>query len=152
MSEKPILERRVFAPGDRIFREGDQGDAAYIVQKGEVEIVRKVNETDKILATIGEGGIFGEMALIDNQPRMAAARAGAVTTTLILVSRRMFEHKLSKTDPFIRGLLKIIAANLRRTTGGLRPPPEGMAAHPAPPVEAEQAPETPTPASKQADN
>ena len=113
-----VLERRVCQTGEFIFRQGDEGDCAYIVQAGQVDIVKvsggddEAEQTEVVLGSVGEGGIFGEMALIDDFPRMAGARA-AEMTTIIIVNRRMFDQKMAKTDPFIRGLLKIFAGNIR---------------------------------------
>jgi CRP/FNR family cyclic AMP-dependent transcriptional regulator len=67
----------------------------------------------RVLATIGPGEIFGEIALIDDSPRMASARAsGHVTVTII--NRSLFKEKLKAADPFIRGLLTIMASEARR--------------------------------------
>ena len=52
------------------------------------------------------------MALIDSKPRMAAARARK-GSTIIVVTRATFDQKLSKADPFIRGLLNILVENVR---------------------------------------
>ena len=73
-----VLERKTCQAGERFFKEGDEGNRAYVVQAGEVEIIKSTGEEDKdiVLGTIGKGGIFGEMALIDDKPRMASARAG----------------------------------------------------------------------------
>lgn len=107
-----VLERKVFQAGDIVFKEGDEGHRAFVVQAGEVEIF-KVAEGRKVhLGTVGPGGIFGEMALIDDKPRMASAMT-TDTTTLIFISRAMLEQKLAKADPFIKGLLNIFANNLR---------------------------------------
>ena len=108
-----ILERKVYQMGDVIFKEGDKGSRAYVVQSGEVEISKMLDGTRTVLGTVGKGGIFGEMALIDDAPRMASAVALDVTT-VILVTRQMMEEKLSKADPFLRGLINIFAKNLRR--------------------------------------
>lgn len=108
-----VLQRQSFKPGDKIFKEGDEGNLAYVVQDGEVEIVKVIDGRETVLGTISKGGIFGEMALIDSKPRMAAARASK-GTTIICVTRQMFEEKLRKSDPFIRGLLNILADNIRR--------------------------------------
>ena len=91
-----------------------------MVQAGEVEIIKSTGDEDKdiVLGTIGKGGIFGEMALIDDKPRMASARAGKGGATVIIVSRNMFQDKLAKTDPFIRGLLNILSDNIRSLTKG----------------------------------
>ncbi len=115
-----VLERKMYQAGERIFREGDEGNRAYVVQAGEVEIIKSTGDEDKdiVLGTIGKGGIFGEMALIDDKPRMASARAAKGGTTVILVSRMMFQQKMAKTDPFIRGLLNILSDNIRSVTKG----------------------------------
>ncbi|MBL6929202.1 MAG: cyclic nucleotide-binding domain-containing protein [Rhodospirillales bacterium] len=107
-----VLERKVFQPGEVIFREGDEGHRAFVVQTGSVEIFKVVDGKKMILGTVGPGGIFGEMALIDDNPRMASAMTTDVST-LIYVSRAMLDQKLAKADPFIKGLLNIFARNLR---------------------------------------
>ena len=56
--------------------------------------------------------MFGEMALIEDQPRMASTRAAEVTT-LIFVSRLMFEHRMVKANDFVRSLLRILVGNIR---------------------------------------
>jgi CRP-like cAMP-binding protein len=114
MSES-ILQRQTLQAGDRIFKEGDEGNMAYVVQSGEVEIFKIIDGVETVLGTIGQGGIFGEMALIDSKPRMAAARASK-GSTIIIVTRAMFEQKLDKADPFIKGLLNILSDNIRSLT------------------------------------
>ena len=110
-----ILQRQKYGPGDQIFKEGDEGRLAYVVEDGEVELFKTVDDHEQILGTVGKDGIFGEMALIDNKPRMAAARA-STSCTIICVTRQMFDEKVNQADPFIRGLLKILADNNRDMT------------------------------------
>jgi len=110
-----VLQRQTLQAGDRIFKEGDEGNMAYVVQSGEVEIFKIVDGKEVVLGRVGQGAIFGEMALIDSKPRMAGARA-TKGSTIIVVTRDMFEQKLSKTDPFIRGLLNILVNNIRTMT------------------------------------
>lgn len=110
MSE--VLDRKTYKDGETIFREGEQGSTAFVVQDGEVEIVRVTDGVDRVLGTIGKGGIFGEMALIDSKPRSATARASG-HATIIVVSQAMFERKLQQSDPFIRSLLKILVETIR---------------------------------------
>ena len=109
-----VLQRKVLAEGENIFKEGDDATCAFLLQEGEVEIFRTVNEQKTVLATIGKGSLFGEMALIDNKPRAAAAQA-KIKSTVVLVTRDMFKEKLGKCDPFIRALLKILADTIRRS-------------------------------------
>ena len=110
--ELSVLERVVFKAGEAVFKDGDKGNNAFIVQEGLIEIVKGSGNEEVILGTIEKGGIFGEMALIDDQPRMASARA-ADDTTVIVIDRDMFRKKLAKSDPFVRGLLGIFTKNLR---------------------------------------
>ena len=110
MSE--VLDRKTYKDGETIFREGEQGSTAFVVQEGEVEIVKMIDGVDRVLGTIGKGGIFGEMALIDAKPRSATARASG-HATIIVVTQAMFDRKLQKTDPFIRSLLKILVDTIR---------------------------------------
>jgi len=108
-----FVERRTLNKGDHVFREGEEGSTAFILQSGAVEIYKNIDGVDTVLAEIGAGAIFGEMALIDAQPRMASARMSEAGT-IIVVTTFMFEAKMKKTDPFIRGLLNILVENLRR--------------------------------------
>ena len=64
-------DTRPFAAGATIFREGDEGHEMFVIREGLVEILLH----DKVVATLSEGEIFGEMALIDARPRSATARA-----------------------------------------------------------------------------
>ena len=129
-----VLERRTCQAGDTIFRSGESATQAFIVQDGEVAMVKSVDGKTKVLSTIGKGGIFGEMALIEDRPRMATARA-KTGATLIVVSREIFDEKLANTDPFIRGLLNVFADTIRAMGAS----PENPAAQaPAAPAESER--------------
>lgn len=116
MSNNDLIDRKTFAEGDMVFKEGDQASCAYIIQDGLVEIIKSIGDDTKILATIPQGGIFGEMALIDKSPRMAGARM-AKGGTLLVISRTTFEQRLNKADPFIRTLLRIFVDTIRRLQG-----------------------------------
>ncbi|MEX2643048.1 MAG: cyclic nucleotide-binding domain-containing protein [Acetobacterales bacterium] len=114
-----LLDRRVVPKGQEIFREGAQALCAYFVESGEVEIYLTVRESEgktrQVLGRVGQGGIFGEMGLVDDEPRMASARTSE-DSVLVLVGREAFRQKLAKADPFIRGLLTIFARNIRALT------------------------------------
>ena len=108
-----IIERRSFKDGERVFREGELGSTAFLVQSGNVEISCMVDGKLKVLGIIGTNGIFGEMALIDEKPRMATAKVkgGAIIMT---ITKMMYESKLKSTDPFIRALLRILVQTIRQ--------------------------------------
>lgn len=68
------LEHRVFVPGEKIFRAGDRDECLYMVHAGQVDIL---TEENKLIASLTEGSVFGEMALISGSPRSATARAAS---------------------------------------------------------------------------
>jgi CRP-like cAMP-binding protein len=70
-----------------IFNEGDQGDALYIIKKGDVKIYKNPKTEEeyvKKIADISEGGFFGEMSLISDEPRNASARTISESEIFIL--------------------------------------------------------------------
>lgn len=107
-----LIDRQTVAAGAYVFREGDAAGSAYIIQEGSVEIVKISGDQETVLATIPKSGIFGEMALIDDSPRMAAARM-AEGGTLIVINRQTFEAKMAKCDPFVRTLLRMFVETIR---------------------------------------
>ncbi len=112
MNGSQILDRRSFEPGKVIFAEGDRGDAAYVVESGEVAIYKDIEGETVKLGVIKQGGIFGEMAVIDGTPRMATAVADN-HVIVVRVPKAVFDQKLAGTDPFIRGLITIFLNNIR---------------------------------------
>ena len=70
-----MLNQRQFAAGSVIFREGEESDQAYIIRSGRVEIYKQIDQGTLLLATLGEGEIFGEMGVICERPRQANAAA-----------------------------------------------------------------------------
>ena len=85
--------------GDRVFDEFDKGDAAFFVVLGHIEIFKTINNKDVIIGTVREGGMFGEMALIDNRRRLASARAVDGDARLMVISHDLFKQKLSTSPP-----------------------------------------------------
>ncbi len=110
-----ILRREVFFAGKVIFREGETGTLAYVIETVQVEIWREEGGERRRLGVIGEGGIFGEMALIDNEPRMASATA-LTETSCVVVPEDVFKSKVDAADPFVIALLRIFVANIRSIT------------------------------------
>ena len=112
--EQSVLERIVFDGGGYIFSDRDVGDCAYVIQEGGVEFIKESMAAEVLIGTIGKGGIFGEMALVDDEPRMAATRAKD-KTTVITIDSEVFTNKLSDSKPFVRGLLRNFCQKIRST-------------------------------------
>ena len=107
------VDKQVLATGVALFKEGDPGDAAFIVESGSIVIRKEASEGTIDLATLGPGELFGEMAIIDGSPRMAAAAVAAEDTIVVRVPRPVFEAKIEAYDPFLQALVKILVNNLR---------------------------------------
>ena len=94
--------------GETLFREGDEGDRMYVVLEGRMDIL----VGDTIVETASEGGIVGEMALIDDAPR-AATVVATTLCRLVAVDRKRF-HSLVQSDPaFGTHVMKVLADRLR---------------------------------------
>lgn len=69
------MSRKIFSPGETIFHQGDESEEAYWIISGSVEISIETAQGRSVLTTLEAGEIFGEMGIIDDQPRAATARA-----------------------------------------------------------------------------
>ena len=107
------VAQRQFQRDSYIFREHESGDRAYIIRTGKVEILKEGPEGPISLRILKEGAMFGEMALIDDQPRMASAKAFEGSVDLLEIDKRPFKKKLAATDAFTRGLINILADTAR---------------------------------------
>lgn len=112
------LRTRRFRKGETVFHQGDPGDALFIVASGSVKVVLPSNEGSEpaIVAVLGPGEFFGELALLDGAPHSATIVAVEPTETLVL--RREAFLDLIDTEPALRrALLASLAAEIRRLTG-----------------------------------
>ena len=107
-----------FRSGAAVFREGETGEALYIVMDGQVRISKLIPGVgEEALAILGRGDFFGEMALIDRQPRSADAWAHGGDATVLMIDRGTLEEVLS-LDPraalqFLNLLCRMISSRLR---------------------------------------
>ena len=107
------LKKKVLPANQYILREGVVGDTAYLILDGKVEIrLGASSDTPKLLATLGEGDVIGEMSLFDNRPHMASAMAMRDTTVAVLTEDD-FRQRVDSMDTVMRGILKIMIQRLR---------------------------------------
>lgn len=115
-----IIPTRAFAAGDVVFRAGDSGDNAYLVESGSVGVFVPDGDGEKAVAQLHAGEIFGEMAIIDGRARSATVRA-MEATRLTVISRRQIESRIHDTDPIIRMLIQVLMDRLRDSIGNAAP-------------------------------
>lgn len=104
---------RDYQAGDIVFSAGDPGDGLYLVESGRVQISALVSETEaRVLAVIGPGDFFGEMAVLDDAPRSATARVEADTKAWFL-SRDEFLQLLDRRPRLALDLIREFSRRMR---------------------------------------
>ena len=96
-----------YAPGQRIFAQGDPGDRAYFIHSGEVEVVREEKGSQTVIAHLAKGQYFGEMALINNQPRNATVRA-VTDVRVAVLGKQNFLVMLSVLPSTQEDIMKVL--------------------------------------------
>ncbi|MDB6038161.1 MAG: hypothetical protein JWM99_2002 [Verrucomicrobiales bacterium] len=111
-SFREAVQVKSFAPSETIFREGDAGDGIYLVKEGRIEISAVVQGERRPLSELGPGEFFGEMAVLDNEPRSATVTAqGAVT--LYFIPRAELLQRLDNSPRLAISLLREFSLRLR---------------------------------------
>jgi serine/threonine protein phosphatase PrpC len=110
-----LTEVNAYAPGDLIIAEGQPGEEMFIILTGKV----KLHKGGALITELGPGSFFGELALIDSQPRSASATAVAASRALVL--RRSDFRRLVKTESALSSrllwnVLQVLTERLRKTT------------------------------------
>ena len=103
-------ETQSFHDGAAIFRPGERGDCAYIIKSGTVEM----REKGRAVEVISPGEIFGELALLDDEPRTASAVA-AGPVEAIPIDRPLFEVLMRDDPDFALTIVHLLARSLRAT-------------------------------------
>jgi CRP/FNR family cyclic AMP-dependent transcriptional regulator len=105
---------RDYKAGEVIFKEGDAAEELFIIQSGEVEI----RLGNRVLVTLPQYSIFGEMALVDAAPRSATAVA-ASDVKLVPVTEKQFLFLVTNTPHFALNMMRVMARRLRATNRSL---------------------------------
>ena len=101
-----------FPKGTVLFREGELGRDMFIIQKGKVQVRKKVGTTEKVLAELSEGEFFGEMALLMGMDRSATVEV-IEDSKILVVSPDTFESLLKGNIEIALKMLKKMASRLR---------------------------------------
>jgi EAL domain-containing protein (putative c-di-GMP-specific phosphodiesterase class I) len=104
--------RRVLTEREVLFKQGDMGDCAYVVESGLLEVSVTRGGTNDVLARVGPGSLIGEMALLDNSTRMATVTA-LQPSTLRVLTRNHLSDRLDLADPLLRHILHVVVTRYR---------------------------------------
>ena len=98
-----------FSAGETIFRTGDEADRMYVISEGSVAL----SIDGAVVETLAAGGLFGEMAVIDREPRSATAVAES-DSTLVAIDKRRFWFLVQETPYFAEIVMRVMSHRLRR--------------------------------------
>jgi CRP/FNR family cyclic AMP-dependent transcriptional regulator len=106
---------REFAKGTILFHEGDtQSKEMYVIHKGKVKISKKVGNQETVLAYLGQGEFFGEMAILNNKPRSATAEV-TEDSTLLVIDPKTFEMMIKGNTEVAFRMIKKLADRIEET-------------------------------------
>lgn len=112
MSESTETKRE-FKAGDIIMQQGDEGDTAYIIQDGRVEIrISQPDGSEYLVGTRGKGAMIGEMAIVDNAPRTATVIA-IEDCKLLAINQDDISRRLKSADPILQMTIQVILTRYR---------------------------------------
>jgi CRP/FNR family cyclic AMP-dependent transcriptional regulator len=105
-----ITDEVVYEEGEDVFRQGDPGDTLYFIIDGKARIHKGGEE----VAVLGDRQVFGEMSLLDSEPRSASASA-LTNLTLLKIERDDFNEILAEKSEIAQGIIKVLTHRLRDT-------------------------------------
>jgi len=114
-----ICQKRKLRKNEVLFREGDSGDFAYIIETGKIEIYTEMSGDKVVFATKEAGTIIGELALLDKAPRMASVRA-IEPCQVVGIGSEDFMQLLTTQAAITYGVLQDVVARWRQNEGILK--------------------------------
>jgi CRP/FNR family transcriptional regulator, cyclic AMP receptor protein len=106
---------RDFEKGTILFHEGDtRSKEMYVIHKGKVKIYKKVGNQETVLAYLGQGEFFGEMAILNNKPRSATAEV-VESGTLLVIDPKTFETMIKNNAGVAFRMIKKLADRIEET-------------------------------------
>jgi CRP-like cAMP-binding protein len=103
-----IIKEQEVVKGTVLFNQGDNGNCMYIIASGEV----KIHTGDTTFATLGENDFFGELTLLDPEPRSASATVIS-DALLLVINEDAFYELMSNRIEVVKGIVKVLCRRLR---------------------------------------
>lgn len=121
MSDNPLFEKygQTIRDGTTIFRENEPGDKMYIIQSGSVRISKTIDGHNHLLAELGKGDFFGEMAIVSNITRTATATASG-TVELLIFDRPGFEAMIAKNTKIAMNVIDKLCRRLQNANSQIQ--------------------------------
>ena len=120
LTQAPALRNLLYKKGDLIIKEGDFGISIYKVLKGEVNITKEIANKELLLATLGPGELFGEMAFLNRKSEVRTASARAMTEVELEVWHpELFAKEYNTLPPIMKHITKLMIERLIRLNNSL---------------------------------
>ena len=104
---------RFFKKGEYLFHDNDHGDEMFVIQEGEVEVLKNIGGQEKVLATLKKGDFFGEMAILTGKPRTATIRV-ATDSKILVINPQTFESMIRGNADIAIKMLQKLATRLAK--------------------------------------
>ena len=105
--------KKSYSTGELICREGDESSEIYVIQEGRVEVVKHIHGQELKIGELNKGDFFGEMGILESEPRSASVVALQPTTVLVLRSEALLV-RLRKDPTFAVEMLQKLSGRIRR--------------------------------------
>lgn len=103
---------RLYASGEHIVRQGEEGNCMYVVQSGKLEVLREEHDGQVRVNVMSTGDIFGEMSIFEHEKRSASVRALGEARVL-KIDKRTFLRRIQEDPPLAFNLVKIMSHRIR---------------------------------------
>lgn len=123
-------EKKVFQPGEMLMREGEEGEEAYLILSGEVQVVKESEGHKIVLATLKEGDVIGEMSLISKEKLTRSASVEALERTeAAVLTKHVISQNLKKLPPYMEKIVATLTDRLREANTKIHPHASGDCTH-----------------------
>lgn len=103
---------KTYHPGEFIVRQGEIGDCMFVIQEGDVDVLKEENGTQTVVDTMHSGDIFGEMAIIDRTVRSSTVRASS-EARIMTIDKKTFLRRIQEDPALALTVLKAMSQRVR---------------------------------------
>ena len=103
---------KIYQPGEIIVHQGETGNCMYVIQEGDVDVLKEENGVQTVVDTMHTGDIFGEMAIIEHTVRSSTVRASTAARVLT-IDKKTFIRRVQEDPSLALSVLKIMSQRVR---------------------------------------